>query len=356
MRIALISTPYVACPPASYGGTELIVHQLAEGYVKRGHDVLLYATADSRTSATLKYCFDQPVWPPDPLIGVEHVTFAVQDILKQPGTVDIVHGHGPISLLMAPLLEGLPFVYTVHHRQEDNLSQIYRRHPQTQFVFISERQRALEAPLPRSSVIHHGLSPDVYPFSPAVGDYLAFLGRFAPYKGPLEAITVARQAGLPLRMGGRLHREDLARDQAGFLRVLEEGLRQPGVEYLGPVDHPRKVDLLSHARALLFPIRWEEPFGLVMIESMLCGTPVLAFGHGSVPELIEDGVTGFIVRDEAEMLARLQDLPGLDRARIRTEAIRRFSTERMVEDYLALYASVLAKRESTHEIPDLRFV
>ncbi|MEK8088256.1 glycosyltransferase family 4 protein [Thermithiobacillus plumbiphilus] len=355
MRIALISTPYLACPPANYGGTELIIHQLADAYVKRGHEVLLYATADSRTRATLKHCFDQPVWPPDPLIGMEHVTFAIQDILKQAVPVDVVHGHDPVSMLMSPLLAGIPFVYTVHHAREDHLSQIYQRHSQVRFVFISERQRALELPLPNSSVIYHGLSPEAYPFSPEVGDYLVFLGRFAPYKGPLEAIAVARKAGLPLCMGGRLHREDLARDDAGFLQALEEGLRQPGVAYLGAVGHARKVELLSHARALLFPVRWEEPFGLVMIESMLCGTPVLAFEHGSVPELIEDGVTGFIVRDEAEMLARLQDVPGLDRARIRDEAVRRFSGGRMAEEYLALYASMLARRGTSHEVSESRF-
>lgn len=184
MRIALISTPFVACPPANYGGTELIAYQLAEGYIKRGHDVVLYATGDSRTSANLRYRFERAVWPPSPLIEVEHVSHAMHDILRQSRPFDVIHAHSAIALQMARFVPEVPFVYTVHHRREANLTQLYQQHPEASYVFISERQRSLEEPLAQSTVIHHGLPPETYPFSAEPADYLAFLGRFAPYKGP----------------------------------------------------------------------------------------------------------------------------------------------------------------------------
>lgn len=354
MRVALISTPFVACPPANYGGTELIAYQLAEGLVRQGHEVVLYATGDSSTNATLKYRFEQAVWPPSALIECEHVAFALHDIQKQPQSFDIIHAHGAIALQLTRYVPSIPFVYTVHHHRETKFTDLYQRHPEAHYIFISERQRTLEKPLMRSAVIHHGLSPEVYRFSSAPGSYLAFLGRFAPYKGPLAAIAVAREAGIPLRMGGRLHHADLTADEKHFQLTLEQGLNLPGIEYLGSLDHARKVELLAGAKALLFPIRWEEPFGLVMIEAMLCGTPVIAFEAGSVPEVIEDGVTGFIVRDQQEMLARLKDLSQLDRVRVREEAVRRFSADRMVEDHIRLYRSILDERESSNELSTLK--
>lgn len=346
MRIALISTPFVACPPSNYGGTELIVYELAEGLVKRGHQVVLYATGDSRTSAELRYIYPEAVWPPAFLTEMEHVAFCYQDMLKARIPFDIVHAHSVTALQLARLMPATPMVYTVHHKKEEDLSRIYTLHSEAHYVFISDRQQAIEAVLAKSSTIHHGLEPSRYPFNADPGEYFAFLGRFAPYKGLLTAIDVASQAGVTLRIAGQVHDEIEYYEQQ-----LKPRFSDPGIEYIGSADHAMKVELLSGARALLFPIAWEEPFGLVMIEAMLCGTPVLAFGRGSVPEVVDDGITGFVVRDRDEMLARIHDVHLLDRATVRRHAVRRFGVERMVDDYLRLYQDILAdKQEPAREL------
>lgn len=340
MRIALISTPFVACPPVNYGGTELIVYELAEGLVERGHEVILYATGDSHTQAELRFFYEQALWPPAFLTEMEHVAFSLQDISKRHPPIDIVHAHSATALQMARFLPDIPMVYTIHHKQEADLSDIYQLHANTHYVLISDRQRQIEAPLQQAVTIHHGLEPGRYRFNDKAGDYLAFLGRFAPYKGPLTAIEVAKRSGLPLRIAGRVHVE-----MDYYETQLKPRFSEPGIEYIGVAEHATKVELLSGARALLFPIEWEEPFGLVMIEAMLCGTPVIAFRRGSVPEVVEDGITGFIVDDMDEMVARVQDLHCLDRVQIHQRAVRRFGVDRMVDDYLDLYKRIIAGRQ-----------
>src|SRR3990172_1489614 len=338
MRIALLSTPCVSCPPQTYGGTELVVHQLAEGYVKRGHQVVLYATGDSCTSAELRYRYARAVWPPSALSELDHVSYAYHDIRQRKKPFDIIHSHSIPALLISKLLDDSPpIVHTIHHSRDEILSDVYQRHPTIDYIFISNRQRSLEVSLPHATVIHHGLQAERYPFQPAGQDYVAFIGRFAPYKGPLVAIEVARRAGLRLRIAGDVH--DV--DRAFYEQHLVPRLHTSDIEYLGPANHQQKVELLGHARATLFPISWEEPFGLVMIESMLCGTPVIAFARGSVPEIIDEGVTGYVVHDADEMLMRLDDAARLDRARIRQHAVKRFGIDRMVDEHLAYYHSLI---------------
>lgn len=335
MRIALISTPFVSVPPRGYGGTELVVHELAEGLAGRGHVVTLFATGDSRTSARLRYLYDEATWPPDPMAEVNHVSWAMREV--RDGRFDVVHAHSAMALACHRLAASAPLVYTLHHEPGPPTSAFYRFYPDVQFVAISHDQAAREVSLPKLAVVHHGLDPLRYRLTPRPGDYACFIGRFAPGKAPHVAIRVAGEAGVPIRVAGEVHPPDLEY----FRREVQPALACPHVTYVGRVDPVAKADLLSHARALLSPLRWHEPFGLVMIEAMLSGCPVLAFPRGSARELIEPGVTGLLPATLEEMAEALR--PGgpideIDRAQCRQRALERFSRARMVADYERLYA------------------
>jgi glycosyltransferase involved in cell wall biosynthesis len=336
MRIAMISTPFVSVPPQRYGGTELIVAELVTGLAAAGHHVTLFATGDSRPDGhvDLRARFDQAVWPPEPYAELDHAAFAVEQIVADRRRFDIVHTHVPSALPFARLIDA-PMVYTVHHDNGDDyarLQALYRR-ARGHFIAISERQRASMQELAEACVIHHGLDPLRHPLGRGDRGYCVFLGRCAREKGPHVAIDAARAAGVPIRLAGRPH----WRDGEYFAAEIEPRLHLGGVRAVGEVGGRDKRELLAGARALLFPIAWEEPFGLVMIEAMLSGTPVLAFDRGSVREVVEEGVTGFVCRDADEMAARLRTIGRLDRARCRRRALERWTTARMVRDHLTLY-------------------
>jgi len=336
MRIAMISTPFVAVPPPRYGGTELIVDELVTGLAAAGHEVMLFATADSHPPAgvALRARFAGPIWPPEPYAELDHAAWAIEQILGDARRFDVVHAHVAAALPFAPLLEA-PLVYTVHHDDGDDYARrrsLYAR-SRAQFVAISERQRRLMPELAQARVIHHGLDAARYRFGGGDGGYCAYLGRFAREKGVHVAIDAARAVGVPIRLGGAPHWKD-----GGYFEAqLLPRFALPGVTALGEVGGAEKRDLLADACALLFPIDWEEPFGLVMIEAMLSGTPVLAFGRGSVPEIVEDGVTGFICRDGVELATRLRNIGRFDRSACRRRALERWTTARMVRDHLTVY-------------------
>lgn len=338
MRIALISTPFLSVPPRLYGGTELVVYELAEGLVRMGHDVELFATGDSRTSATLRSLYDETQWPPEPLADLNHVSWAMEEIGLR-GPFDVIHAHSAVALACARFLPDNPIVYTLHHARDENLSAFYRHFPDAHYIAISEDQRCREVPLRHVDVIHHGLDPARYQHSPSLGAYVCFVGRYSQVKGPHTAIDVARDAGVMIRMAGEVHPPD-----EPWARVeLRPRLAQPHVAELGPIGSAVKARLLARARALLAPIEWNEPFGLVLIEAMLSGCPVVVFPMGSVPELVEEGVTGFIATSPTHMTELIR--PGgavdrFDRIRCRERAIERFSAERMVADHVALYERV----------------
>jgi len=343
MRIALVSTPFLSVPPRDYGGTELVVYELAEGLRDRGHEVTLFATGDSKTRAELRWLYPTPEWPPDSYIELNHVAWAM-DIAAR-GEYDVVHVNSASALALSRLAPELPMVYTLHHDQADSLSVYYRQHPEAWYVAISANQARLETPLPRVEVIHHGLDVARFEWSPAADDYVCFLGRFAPVKGVHTAIDAAELAGLPIRVAGEVHEVDRAFAE----REVAPRLLKDHVTYLGCIGTKVKVPLLRDARALLMPIEWEEPFGLVLIEAMLSGCPVVAFPRGSVPELVEPGVTGFIVEDVEEMADVIRPggaVEGFDRQRCRERAVERFSRERMVRDYERLYERAIAAQRS----------
>jgi glycosyltransferase involved in cell wall biosynthesis len=348
MKIALISTPFVSVPPKDYGGTELIVAELAEGLTEHGHAVTLFATADSRTSARLEALYPEAQWPPDGLTELNHVTWAFGQIAHE--EYDVIHCHAVSAIAMGRLLPQPPLVYTLHHVRNERLSRIYEFFPWTWFAAISERQRELEVPLPRMAVIHHGLDHRRYLGPTSAGDAVCFIGRLSEVKGPHLAIDVAEAAGVPIWVAGRVHQDD--EDPAFAAREILPRLERPHVRYLGPIGMEEKRALFCQARALLMPLRWEEPFGLVMLEAMLCGCPVIAFPRGSAPELVEEGVTGFLVDDERAMVEAVQGrLAGFDRERCRQVAAERFGRDAMVLAYERLYerACAAAARRASPE-------
>ncbi len=340
MRIAQVAPLAEAVPPLLYGGTERIVSYLTEELVALGHEVTLFASGDSRTAARLKAITPQALRL-DPAVRdalAPHVLMLTR-LLECTGEFDIIHFH--IDHLHLPLMRGagVPFVTTLHGRLDlPEIEPLFRAFPEAPFVSISDSQRR---PLPFANwagTVHHGLPEGLLRPSLRHEGYLAFLGRISPEKGPEAAIRIARAAGMPLRIAAKVDQAD----RAYFEAVVRPMLNEPGIEFIGEIAEAEKAGFLGGAAALLFPIQWPEPFGLVMIEAMACGTPVIAYNRGSVPEVLEDGVTGFLVEDEKGALAALRRLDRLDRAAVRRAFEARFTARRMAEDYLALYRRLIA--------------
>jgi glycosyltransferase involved in cell wall biosynthesis len=341
MRIAIISTPFLPVPPRSYGGTELIVYELVEGLRERGHDVTLFATADSSVEANVRSLYRTAQWPPECLPDLNHVSWSLQEIVRSM-PFDVVHAHSAVALACARFLPRLPLIYTLHHEREKQLSAFYRFFPSVQYIAISEDQRRREIALPHVHVIHHGLDPSRYEWVPRPSDYVCFLGRLALVKGPHTAIDVAARAGLPIQVAGEVH----APDRHWAEREMNPRLSLPHVRYLGSIGPSLKVPLLRDARALVAPIEWNEPFGLVFIEAMLSGCPVVAFRRGSVPEVVENGVTGFVVDSADQMVQVLRPggvLDGFNRQRCRERASLRFGRDRLAIEHARLYERVAAR-------------
>lgn len=348
VRIAVLSTPFVPVPPRDYGGTELVVHELVEGLLQRGHDVVLYATGDSRSHGPVQALYPEAQWPPEPLADLNHVSWALSEVAHR--DFDLVHAHSAPALAVARLVPHLPLVYTLHHAMDPSLSSYYRYFPEVSFVAISADQGRREPGAEPEAVIHHGLDPSRYRWATRPRDYVCFLGRFAPEKGLHIAIDAAGRVGVPILIAGETH----PAGRRYYEREIVPRLGARHVNLLGPADPTDKARLLRDARALLAPIQWEEPFGLVLIEAMLSGCPVVAFPRGSVTELVEPGVTGFIVRTVEEMARAIR--PGgavdrLDRRHIRELAVQRFGRDRMVEGYERLYRVVSHRRTSALDHP-----
>jgi glycosyltransferase involved in cell wall biosynthesis len=341
MRIAVVSTPFVRVPPDGYGGTELFCHELVEGLVRRGHDVVLYATGDSTASCPVRSLFARPEWPPDPTHEAAHAAFAIADAIRW--RADVLQLNSAVAVPMTRLVD-VPAVCTIHHRREPASSMVYAAHPAVRFVAISQRQRDLEAPLADVRVIHHGVDPRRYPASRADEGYLLHLGRFCADKGTHVAIDLARAVGLPIVLAGRTHEQDAAWVES----ELAPRLARPDVREVGETGGAQKTGLLRGARALVCPLAWEEPFGLVAIEAMLCGTPVVGFARGAFPEIVDEGVTGFLVPpgDLDALARRTRDLARFDRERCARRARERFRADVMVSRYEALYRGVTARRRA----------
>jgi glycosyltransferase involved in cell wall biosynthesis len=331
LRVALVSTPFVPVPPRGYGGTELVVADLARALTRRGIEVVVYATGDSELPGIeIRSYFPAAQWPPDRDIERVHATWSLRDAARDPRGFDVVHVHSPCAIEMARLCP-YPVIGTLHHDHDPELTDLYRRAPRVKLVAIS-RSQARREPAQVSAVVHHGLDPERFAPMPDQG-YLLFLGRYDRVKGVTEAIEVAVRARVPLVMAGEPHQREYYESEVKPL------IEKHGVLEVGPVGGNRKAALIARSRALLFPIEWEEPFGLVMIEAMLSGVPVLGTSRGAVPEIVEDGVTGVICDDATELVAAARVADKLfKREQIREQAIRRWSAARMADDYLRLYS------------------
>jgi glycosyltransferase involved in cell wall biosynthesis len=336
MKIAQIAPLIESVPPKLYGGTERIVSFLTEELVSLGHDVTLFASADSRTSARLVPCAEQALRL-DAAVedALPHHLLMLDEVRRRAHEFDVLHFH--VDMIHMPLVRelGVPTLTTLHGRQDlPDLQPFYAVFNDVPLVSISNDQRR---PLPFANwlgTVHHGLPLDLLPPGDGLGGYLAFLGRISPEKRPDRAIEIAARTGLPLKMAAKVDKAD----QAYWEQVIEPMIgAHPNVEFIGEVNERQKADFLGRAMAVLFPIDWPEPFGLVMIEAMACGTPVVAFRCGSVPEVIDDGVSGFIVDSLDAAVDAVRGCGELDRARVRQCFERRFSAERMARDYVALY-------------------
>lgn len=339
MRIAQVSPLHESVPPKLYGGTERVVSHLTDELVRMGHEVTLFASGDSVTSARLIAPIPQALrLAPRPLDCSTYHVLLIESVLRHIDELDLIHFH--FEPLQYPFVRRLqiPALTTLHGRLDlPDLPLLYREFADVPVVSISAAQRR---PLPWLSwvdTIHHGLPSDELYLGSGTGGYLAFLGRISPEKRPDRAIQIARAAGMELRIAAKVDEVD----KSYFEDAIEPLLGQPGVSFIGEVDERGKQELLGNALAVLFPIDWPEPFGLVMIEALACGTPVIAFRCGSVPEVMDDGVTGFVVDSVEEAVLAVEQARSLDRAAIRRVFEQRFTARRMAEDYLALYQRLL---------------
>ncbi len=373
MRIAIIASPFLSIPPRKYGGTELFIGELAEGLKRQGVDVVVYACGESKVTTELRSLYPSEDWPIDGEIyanlkDLNHTAWAVRDCWE---TADIVHLNNASGIAFSrfadtedqtenlpPVLKpssprnvgivagtirkrqlqskGPKFVCTIHHPASRQLSCFYAQYPRVNYVTISRFQQAQES-MPRIRTIHHGVDLDRYTLCSRKQHYLSFIGRIAPVKGTHIAIEVAKRAGIPLKIAGEV--QPIFREY--FDSKIKPHLDGHNVEYIGEADLNTKNELLGNSMAMLFPIQWNEPFGLVMIEAMATGTPVIAFPGGAVEEVVKDGISGWICHSVDEMSERIGDAGSISPAALRSYIRQNFSVERMVHDYLACYREVL---------------
>lgn len=338
MKIAQVAPLFESVPPQLYGGTERIVSFLTEELVRQGHDVTLYASGDSVTSARLV-----PVCPralrlaggkPEP--GPPQTVQLERLFADAPG-YDVVHFHNDFHHLPLSTRQRLPFVHTLHNRSDTpELADLFRLFPRAPLISISNAQRQALPGLNWQATVYHGLPLELFHYQASPQPYVAFLGRISPEKQVHHAVQIARKAGIPLKIAAKVD----AADRSYYENVARPLLALPGVEFVGEIGGADKDRFLGDALALLFPISWPEPFGLVMIEALACGTPVIAYRQGSVPEVIVDGVSGYIVDGVSEAVAALRRIEHLQREHCRSQFEQRFSAVRMTSDYVSAFEFV----------------
>ncbi|HZU10298.1 MAG TPA: glycosyltransferase family 4 protein [Pseudacidobacterium sp.] len=342
MKIAQVAPLYESVPPKLYGGTERVVSYLTEELVRQGHEVVLFASGDSQTNAELRAICPRSLRLEgkkviDPL--AHHVRM-LEMVAKEAEEFDIIHYH--VDYLHFPLSRrlGVPTVTTLHGRLDiPDIHPLLREFGEMPLVSISDAQRTPVKWANWVATVHHGLPEDLYKPIAKPGKYLAFLGRISPEKRVDRAIEIAKQAGMPLKIAAKVDRADKEYFDGKIRKLLDH----PPVEYIGEIGEKEKNEFLGNALALLMPIDWPEPFGLVMIEAMACGTPVIAWGMGAVPEVLDDGITGYIVSSMDEAVAAVERVAVLDRVQCREAFEKRFSARRMGCDYLSVYEKLCGR-------------
>ena len=344
MRIGQLCPPWLAVPPKGYGGIEWVVALLADGLADAGHDVTLFATGDSQTKANLEFVFEEAPGSAlinDILLDTTHTLFALRDAAER---FDVMHVHTPFSALAAAVESGLPTVHTLHGSFTPEMKRLYSFvADRAWFVAISEAQKHFDDTLRYGGVVYNGIDIEKYPYTPDKAGYLLFLGRAAPEKGWLRAIETAKLAGMRLISAVKIAHWT---EEEEWEQRIKPALPDDA-EVLGEVPHDVKAGLLANAKAVLFPIDWDEPFGLVMTEAMACGTPVIATPRGSVPEVIADGETGFIVSVDhypEEAAEKLTQLGAISPQACRDRVDRLFDKQAMVEGYVRVFEEVRGKR------------
>ena len=343
MRIAQIAPLHECVPPKLYGGTERVVSFLTEELVRHGHDVTLFASGDSKTSARLVRCCDIALrLNPAVRDALPYHMIMLDKVRRRADQFDVLHFH--IDILHAPLIRDIAdrTLTTLHGRLDlPVLAPFCAAFRELPLASISDNQQQYLRDVNWLGTTYHGLPRALLPFQPKAGGYLAFLGRISPEKGPDRAIEIAARSGMPLKIAAKVDRVDQAYWESKIRPMVEA---YPEVEFIGEIDEYDKASFLGGAAALLFPIDWPEPFGLVMIEAMACGTPVIAYRRGSVPEIIKDNISGFVVDSIEEAVTAIPRAASLDRVKVRAEFERRFTAERMAPDYVGIYRQLLAAR------------
>ncbi len=343
MKIALVAPPFIPVPPKRYGGTELFIAELAKGLQGQGVDVTLYANGESTLDVPTRWLYPEAEWPLQgeaeaSLKSLAHSAWAIQEAAQDS---DIIHVNGAPGLCFSRFTS-VPFVCTIHHAYEPPYTDYYDQFPEVSYVTISSfQQRKLR--MPRMRTIHHGIDLSLYPVRERKEPYLSFLGRIAPAKGTHLAIEIAKKAGLPLKIGGEIQPVY----KSYWETMVKPHVDGKWIEYVGEVGLEEKNELLGNSQAMLFPVQWDEPFGLVMIEAMACGTPVLAMPGGSVEEVVREGVSGCVRSSVDELALCARDLR-LSPRLVRSCMEESFPVERMTRDYIHLYSEILR-----HDVPEV---
>lgn len=341
MKIAQVAPLWERVPPPSYGGIELVVSHLTDELARRGHEVTLFASGDSETLAHLEAVSPHALrLDPNVKEYAVYETLELSQVYQQAEEFDIIHSHIGISALPLASLVSTPTVHTLHGNFTQDNQKVFSHHQKQLYVSISRAQRQIN--LNYVDTVYNGIQPESYPFKqqPQEPRYLAFLGRFSPEKGPHHAIAIAKQTGWRLKMAGKVD----VPDAKFFAQEIAPHIDGQQIEYLGEVSHAEKAELLGNAAVTLFPITWQEPFGLVMIESMATGTPVIAMNFGSVPEVITHGETGFICQSFWEMAMMIPHALELNRQTCREYITNKFSVTQMVDGYQAIYEQAIKDR------------